>query len=551
MAKKFVDKSYLVTQFNNFAKKVATVFAKKTEIPTKLSDLKNDNNYVTDASYVHTDNNFTSTLKNKLNGIATSAQVNKIEKITVNGTEQKISNKTVALTIMDKTVKDLENYYTKTETNNLISKIPKFAITVVESLPTENISTTTVYLVKNTKEETNNLYTEYIYVNSKWESLGKQEIDLSGYTTLTKLNAELGKLAKVATSGSYNDLTDKPTIPVVNNATFTVQRNGKTVQTFTANSSSNKTANILVPSGNYYGTCDTDATVANKVVTISSDQNFELKVGARITVLFSKVNNTATDATINVNNTGAKKIWYDGAVLTSGNSRAGRQNTYISYVYDGTYWVFNGWSLDWNTEYSNMSLAELQTGTATNQRTLQASVLNPAIQSYGTAFGVCNTESTVAEKVVTLTDHNWKLRVGAIIGVKYKNTNTAQNPKLNVNGSGAKSVFRADRVQTAGNSAGQANYIMYYMYDGTNWNFISWGVDNNTTYGVMSTAELTTGTATASRVVRADYLKAGINSLIDTKVNALDYYTTLETDKKLDTKEDVQSIALDNKTTTI
>lgn len=46
---------------------------------------------------------------------------------------------------------------------------------------------------------------------------------------------------------SYNSLTDKPTIPTVNNATLTIQKNGSTVKTFTANASSNVTANITVP----------------------------------------------------------------------------------------------------------------------------------------------------------------------------------------------------------------------------------------------------------------------------------------------------------------
>ena len=53
--------------------------------------------------------------------------------------------------------------------------------------------------------------------------------------------------ATVATSGSYNDLSNKPTIPTVNNATLTIQKNGTTVKTFTANASSNVTANITVP----------------------------------------------------------------------------------------------------------------------------------------------------------------------------------------------------------------------------------------------------------------------------------------------------------------
>ena len=54
-------------------------------------------------------------------------------------------------------------------------------------------------------------------------------------------------LATVATSGSYTDLSNKPTIPTVNNATLTIQKNGTTVNTFTANASSNVTANITVP----------------------------------------------------------------------------------------------------------------------------------------------------------------------------------------------------------------------------------------------------------------------------------------------------------------
>lgn len=54
-------------------------------------------------------------------------------------------------------------------------------------------------------------------------------------------------LHKVAKTGSYNDLSNKPTIPTVNNGTLTIQKNGTKVQTFTANQSSSVTANITVP----------------------------------------------------------------------------------------------------------------------------------------------------------------------------------------------------------------------------------------------------------------------------------------------------------------
>ena len=79
-------------------------------------------------------------------------------------------------------------------------------------------------------------------------------LDYSGLTQFkSKIQAEINtkvnssSLATVATSGSYNDLTNKPTIPTVNNATLTIQKNGTQVKTFTANASSDVTCNITVP----------------------------------------------------------------------------------------------------------------------------------------------------------------------------------------------------------------------------------------------------------------------------------------------------------------
>ncbi len=68
-------------------------------VPTKLSQLNNDGNFVTDTNYIHTDNNYTTAEKTKLEGIDEDAQVNAIEVIKVNGTEQTITNKTVNISI--------------------------------------------------------------------------------------------------------------------------------------------------------------------------------------------------------------------------------------------------------------------------------------------------------------------------------------------------------------------------------------------------------------------------------------------------------------------
>lgn len=48
----------------------------REDVPTALSQLTNDANYVQDASYVHTDNNFTTALEDKLNNIESGAEVN-------------------------------------------------------------------------------------------------------------------------------------------------------------------------------------------------------------------------------------------------------------------------------------------------------------------------------------------------------------------------------------------------------------------------------------------------------------------------------------------
>ena len=60
--------------------------------------------------------------------------------------------------------------------------------------------------------------------------------------------ATVGNLKTVATSGSYNDLTNKPTIPeAANDATLTIKKNGTSVGTFTADADTNVDINITVP----------------------------------------------------------------------------------------------------------------------------------------------------------------------------------------------------------------------------------------------------------------------------------------------------------------
>lgn len=138
-------------------------------LPTKTSDLTNDSGYLTE----HQD----------VSGKADKTYV-----------DSQLATKA-----------DGSNVYSKSEVDSRISAIPKFNIEVVSSLPTSDISNSTVYLVKS-GTDSQNLYTEYIRAGNAWERLGTQDVDLSGYV-------QKADLAGVATTGSYTDLLNKPTIP--------------------------------------------------------------------------------------------------------------------------------------------------------------------------------------------------------------------------------------------------------------------------------------------------------------------------------------------------
>lgn len=78
---------------------------------------------------------------------------------------------------------------------DLIDLLPKFDIKVVPTLPTTDISETTIYLVPAQETDTNDLYSEYIYVDNAWELLGVQRVDLDNYYTKTEIDAMIGNIS--------------------------------------------------------------------------------------------------------------------------------------------------------------------------------------------------------------------------------------------------------------------------------------------------------------------------------------------------------------------
>jgi hypothetical protein len=101
-----------------------------------------------------------------------------------------------------------------------------------------------------------------------------------------------------------------------------------------------------------YAECATAAGTAAKAATISTDSDttntaFTLIKGVAVNVKFT-VTNTAANPTLNINSSGAKAIYYNGAAITAGYLKA---NKVYQFVYNGTQWDLVG-DVDTNTTYT-------------------------------------------------------------------------------------------------------------------------------------------------------------------------------------------------------
>lgn len=246
-----------------------------------------------------------------------------------------------------------------------------------------------------------------------------------------------------------------------------------------------------------FGTCPTAAAIAEKVVTILDNPNWELIPGSIITVKFT-ITNTASNVTLNVNNTGAKPIYYNGTVYTSNsNMVCGIANGCITYQYDGTNWVWLSHGADSNTTYSNMTL--------------------------GNGYGTCNTPATTAAKVVTLANYN--LLIGGYVSVKFDYAVPA-NATMNINSKGAKPIFYQGKAITAGII--DAGDLAIFIYDNTNYNLVA--IDKGSSVFSSSSAGLvpkassiiaTTGHAKSVLSEDGSWVFAAGDSVFDTAGDGL------------------------------
>lgn len=83
-------------------------------------------------------------------------------------------------------------------------------------------------------------------------------------------------------------------------------------------------------------------------------------------------------------------------------------------------------------------------------------------------YGTCSTEAATAAKVSTIS--GFSLYTGVIVSIKFKVTNTAASPTLNINSTGAKPIYYRGAAITAGYLAANRTYA--FVYNGTQWEFM-------------------------------------------------------------------------------
>lgn len=165
----------------------------------------------------------------------------------------------------------------------------------------------------------------------------------------------------------------------------------------------NNKENPIASNNMLYGVCSTAAATAAKTVTISNSK-FTLQTGATIVVKFT-FTNIAANPTLNVDGTGAKAIYYNGAAITA---RYLKANKVYEFIYNGTQWDLVGdIDTDTNTTYTfNGAVSTIKDSNLTASRAL-----------------VSNSSGKVAVSAVTATE------LGYLDGVT-SNIQTQLNSKV-------------------------------------------------------------------------------------------------------------------------
>lgn len=363
---------------------------------------------------------------------------------------------------------------------------------------------------------------------------------------------------KANKSDTYTKTEVDGMIPTVNNSTITIQINWNTLKSITLNQATGETINIPVPTK--VSDLNNDSGFITKAV--SDLTNYYTKsqtyTKSEIDGMISNFGGFEVVATLPTTNIKTNVIYLKGPIGTG-------VDRYEEYIYYSNTWTLIGeTSVDLtnyidkntafitingvaykfgdslttpNTEYDTMTQQEATAGTGTTARVITPKVLVDTISNmiswkadksqikvfvitesmvsvstdatkgvapYNTSYGYTN---------ITVNDNAGVEWVDGAVYVFVINTSMVvasayRNVRIRIGTNWAyKPIMNAWNSILAGSSYFTKGRTDLYVYKSTYQSGWALHMNNDTSYSAMSVAEWTTGTATSSRVIRADYLK--------------------------------------------
>ena len=238
----------------------------------------------------------------------------------------------------------------------------------------------------------------------------------------------------------------------------------------------------------FYGTSSTAAATANKDVVCSDWLD---NYGDIIAVTFTNAN-TAQSPQLAVNGGTARPIMLNGS--TQGATwGAGETVTFMRRAYGGGTPCFeylsNGNAYDLASSKSTVSYTPTQTsGTAIGTLTID----NVANTLYAPSSGgsrsdwyATSTSSATNTLTASTTSHDFSLTAGNVVHVLFSNEpNNSTNPfTLNVDGTGAKTIYGSGGQSSTVTKAWAANEVVSFVYSGTYFQIIDAGRATTSNYG--------------------------------------------------------------------
>lgn len=241
----------------------------------------------------------------------------------------------------------------------------------------------------------------------------------------------------------------------------------------------------------YSGTSSTGASTADKVAACT---NFELVAGATVTVRFSAANTSTGAITLNVNNTGKRTVYVNGAATSSSNQLLWGANANVTFTYDGSYWRI-------------------------------VSEPRPWVGSCSVAAGTAAKTATINEVVICK---------GTSVTLNMTYSNTSASATLNVTSTGAKNIYygtTSTRPTTENGYGWTDASTQTFVFDGAYWR-------------IGDTSALA-GLAAANGILSSHTTQIAQNAQdIEMKANSNEVYTKTQTDGLITSEVEARNAAI-------